>query len=91
MLYRNDNIIEKDDTVTGTIKDLKEYFRYEIARQCMAGDECDYENFSDNVKNIIELLDNLYKDTENDIFSDNDIVKISAHVMGGFIIESDDR
>lgn len=89
MIYRNDNIIEKDDTVTGTIKDLKEYFRYEIASQCMTGDECNYENFSDNVKNIIELLDNLYEDTENGIFSDNDIVKISVHVMGGFMIESE--
>ena len=33
----NDNIIEKDNYVIGTIKDLKEYFRYQIARQCMSG------------------------------------------------------
>lgn len=87
MLYRNDNIIINDETVTGSIKDLKEYFRYEIASQCMTGEDCNYENFSDNVKNIIELLDNLYEDTENEIFSDNDIMKVSIHPMGGYIIE----
>lgn len=87
MLYRNDNIIINDETVTGSIKDLKEYFRYEIASQCMTGEDCNYENFSDNVKNIIELLDNLYEDTENELFSNNDIMKISIHPMGGYIIE----
>ena len=55
MIYRNDNIIIKDDTVTGSIKDLKEYFRYELASQCMAFN-FNYENFRDNVKNIMELL-----------------------------------
>lgn len=87
MLYHNDNIIIKNDTVTGSIKDLKEYFRYELASQCMTGSDCDYENFKDNVKNIIELLDNLYEDTENEIFKDSDIMTVSVHPMGGFIIE----
>lgn len=87
MLYRNDDIIKNDDKVTGSIKDLKEYFRYEIASQCMTGTDCDYENFSDNVKNIIDLLDNLYEDTNNGIFTDNDTVTVSVHPMGGFIIE----
>ena len=89
MIYKNDNLIINDDTITGTIKDLKTYFRYEIANQCLTGEDCDYENFSDNVKKIIELLDNLYEDTNNDIFSDNDVVKVSVHVMGGLIIESE--
>ena len=53
MIYRNDNIEIKGNYVKGSIKDLKEYFRYEIASQCMTGSECDYENFSDNVKKII--------------------------------------
>ena len=90
MIYRNDNIIESDESVKGTIKDLKEYFRYQIASQCMTGSDCDYENFSDNVRNIINLLDNLYEDTYNEIFTDNDIVKVSVHPMGGFVIERDD-
>ena len=88
MIYRNDNIEITNEYVKGSIKDLKEYFRYEIASQCMKFD-FDYENFSDNVKNIMELLDNLYEDTMNNIYSDNDIVKVSEHVMGGFVIESE--
>ena len=47
MIYRNDNIKITDTYVIGSIKDLKEYFRYEIASQCMKFD-FDYENFSDN-------------------------------------------
>ena len=39
MIYRNDNIIEKDNYVIGTIEDLKVYFRYQIASQCMTGSE----------------------------------------------------
>ena len=57
----------------------------------MTGSECDYENFSDNVKNSIELLDNLYEDTMNNIYSDNDIVIVKEHCMGGFFIESEEN
>lgn len=89
MIYRNDNIIEDDESVKGTIGDLKEYFRYQIASQCMTGSNCDYENFSDNVRNIIELLDNLYDFTDKKILTDNDIVKVSVHPMGGYGIESE--
>lgn len=88
MIYRNDNIKIGGDYVIGTIKDLKEYFRYEIASQSM-GIDIDYENYSDNVKNIIELLDNLYEDTMNGVFTDNDVLKVSENPMGGFWIESD--
>lgn len=90
MIYRNDNIEITDEYVKGTIKDLKEYFRYEIANQCMSGSDCDYENFSHNVKEIMALLDNLYEDTFNDIFKDDDIMKVSEHPMGGFVIERDE-
>ena len=90
MIYRNDNIEFKDDKVKGTIKDLKEYFRYEIASQCMSMNTDEFENFSDNVHNIIDLLDNLYEDTENETFTDNDIVIVSEHPMGGFVIERDE-
>lgn len=91
MIYRNDNIIEDDESVKGTIGDLKEYFRYQIASQCMTGSDCDYENFSDNVRNIIELLDNLYDFTDNEKLADNDIIKVSVHPMGGYAIERGDE
>lgn len=90
MLYRNDNIEIEDSYIKGTIKDLKVYFRYEIASQCLTGTDCDYENFSNNVRNIIDLLDNLYEDTENEIFKDNDIIIVKEHPMGGFVIERDE-
>lgn len=89
MIYHNDNIEEKGDYVIGSIGDLKEYFRYQIASLCMTGKECDYEEFKDNVNNIIELLDNLYEDTMNNIFSDLDVVRVSKYPMGNFMIESE--
>ena len=81
MLYHNDNIKVEDNNVIGTIGDLKEYFRYEIASQCMSIN-FNYEDFRFNVKQIMEVLDNLYEDTENGIFTDNDIMKVSEHPMG---------
>ena len=89
MIYHNDRIEEKEDYVIGCIGDLKEYFRYQLASLCMTGKECDYEEFRDNVNNIIELLDNLYEDTMNNIFSDLDVVRVSKHPMGNFMIESE--
>ncbi len=89
MIYHNDRIEEKEDYVTGSIGDLKEYFRYQIASLCMTGKECDYEEFRDNVNNIIELLDNLYEDTMNNTFSDLDVVRVVKHPMGNFMIESE--
>lgn len=86
MIYRNDSIIEKDDYVKGTIKDLKEYFRYKIASLCMSAKDYDYEEFRYNLKNIMELLDNLYEDTENEIYSDNDIVFVKRTPMDDFMI-----
>ena len=89
MIYRNDNIEITGDYIKGSIKDLKEYFRYEIAHQCLTGNECDYENFKDNIKNIMDLLDNLYEDTENEIFKNTDIIIVKEHPMGGFMVESE--
>ena len=91
MIYRNDDIEKTGDYVKGTIKDLKEYFRYQIAEQCMTGSECDYENFSDNVKTIIDLLDKLYYETENGNLSDNDVIKVTEHPMGGLFIEETEQ
>lgn len=91
MIYRNDNIKITDTYVKGSIKDLMVYFRYEIASQSMSGTDCDYENYSNNVHNIIDLLDNLYEGLMNEFYNENDIVKVSEHCMGGFVIESEDE
>ena len=87
MIYHNDNITVENDKVIGTIKDLKEYFRYELASQCMTGEQ-ESENFLDNAKNIIELLENLEEDLVNDLYTENDVLEISEHCMGGFAISS---
>ena len=86
MIYKNDNIKVENDSVIGTIGDLKEYFRYEIASQCMKFD-FNYEDFRFNVNEIISLLDNLYEDTDSGIFTDDDIIKVSEHPMGSLMIE----
>ena len=91
MIYRNDNIIEKDDYVKGTLKDLKEYFKYQIASLCMSAKDYDYEEFRYNVENIMILLDNLYEDTDNEIYSDNDIVVVKVMAMGSFCILDEDE
>lgn len=85
MIYHNDNITIENDKIIGTIKDLKEYFRYELASQCMTG-ENESENFLDNAKNIIELLENLEEDLANNLYTENDVLEISECCMGGFAI-----
>lgn len=89
MTHHNDKILATSDYIQGSIKDLKVYFRYQIASLCMTGAECDYEEFKDNVVATMELLDTLYEDTLNNIFSDLDVVKVSKTPMGVFMIESE--
>ena len=85
MIYKNDNIIEKDNYVIGTIKDLKEYFRYQIASQCMSGEE---EGFINEVREICDLLDTLEEDSQ--LYPDYATIKVSKMEMGNFIIERED-
>ena len=85
MIYRNDNIIEKDNYVIGTTKDLKEYFRYQIARQCMSEEE---EVFTNEIREICNLLDNLEEDSQ--LYPDYATIKVSKMEMGNFIIERED-
>lgn len=86
MIYRNDNVIEKDNYVIGTIKDLKEYFRYQIASQCMSGEE--EEGFTNEIRYICDLLDTLEEDSQ--LYPDYAMIKVSKMEMGNFIIERED-
>lgn len=87
MIYRNDNVIEKDNYAIGTIKDLKEYFRYQIASQCMTGEE-EKEEFTNEIRNICDLLDNLEEDLQ--LYPDYATMKVSRMEMGNFVIERED-
>ena len=84
MIYRNDNIVEKDNYVIGTIKDLKEYFRYQIASQCMTGEE-EKEGFTNGVRQICDLLDTLKEYTQ--LYSSNATMKVHKMEMIDFTIE----
>lgn len=87
MIYRNDNVIEKDNYVIGTTKDLKEYFRYQIASQCMSGEE-EKEGFINEIRYICDLLDTLEEDSQ--LYPDYATIKVSKMEMGNFIIERED-
>ena len=79
-IYRNSDITITDDSVIGTVEDVKEYFRYELARQCMST-EINYENLCDNMDMIRDLFINLENDDENNK------IKVKYHPMGALVIE----
>lgn len=86
-MIRNDNIIERDNYVIGTIEDLRTYFRYQIASLCMTGEE-EKEGFTNEVREICYLLDNLEEDLQ--LYPDYATMKVSKMEMGNFIIERED-
>lgn len=78
-IYRNDDVIINDESVIGKVKDIKEYFRYELASQCMSTlDKNDYENFIDNCRLILDFIETLEYNDEDD---DNKII-VKVHPMG---------
>lgn len=87
MIYRNDNIVEKDNYVIGTIKDLKEYFRYQIASLCMTGSE-EKEGFTYEVRELCDLLDTLEEDLQ--LYPDYTTMKVFKMEMGNYVIERAD-
>ena len=78
-IYRNDALDITGDSVTGTIKDIKEYLKYELASQCMS--DVDYENLIDNFKMTIDLLEQLIEE------DDDKKIIVKVHPMGGFYFE----
>lgn len=88
MIYRNDNIKEENDRVIGSVKDLLEYFRYELASQCMTGDE-EKENFIDNAENIINFIKRLHCYLEHNDYNKKEIIAVAEHPMGGLYIDFD--
>lgn len=86
MIYRNDNVIFNDDKITGTITDLIEYFKYEIASQCMSVKEI--ENLTDILRETASLLDNLEESKQ--LYNNTDLLTVSVHPMNGFIITKED-
>lgn len=85
MIYRNDNIIEKDDFVKGSVKDLRVYFRYKIASLCMSGSD-ELENFTYEVGELCDLLDKLQVLEEH---GNNTTVKVFKAPMGNYAIENE--
>lgn len=57
MIYRNDNIKFIGEEVIGKVKDIKEYFRYEIANLCMSF--LSYEELIYNSRLMFELIEEL--------------------------------
>lgn len=86
MIYRNDNIIETDDYISGTLKDLKEYFRYKIASLCMSGED-EQEGVTNTVREICDLLDE-FEELE-DKCNKNDKLYVCRGVMENFYIKSE--
>lgn len=87
MIYRNDNIIEKDDYIIGTIEDLKEYFRYQISSLCMTGEE-EKEGLTNEIRDICDLLDTLGEDAQ--LYPNYATMKVSKTPMNNYIIERED-
>lgn len=57
MIYRNDNLKFTGEEVIGKVKDIKEYFKYEVASQCMS--DLSYEELIYNSKLVFDLIEEL--------------------------------
>lgn len=80
-IYRNDKLIINDTEVKGLCKDVKEYFIYDLASQCM-GDN-GYEDIIFNGRMIFDLIEELENNNVNDDF--NIVVKYNP--MGSLYYE----
>lgn len=76
-IYRNDNLEFTDtESVKGTIKDIKEYLKYELANQCMS--DLSYEELVFNGKMILYLLEDIEKNGNDD----NKVMELYYNPMG---------
>lgn len=80
-IYRNDDLKIDSEEVSGKTKDIKEYFRYELASQCMS--DVDYENLIFNAKMIIYFIEDL----EESGLDDNTEIRAYLNPMGAIQCE----
>ena len=80
-IYRNDNLIIDSESVQGKTKDIKEYFTYELASQCMS--DLGYEEIVYNGRLILNLIDELENNNINDDFT----IIVKYNPMGSLYFE----
>ena len=81
-IYRNDNIIIDDESVKGKCSQVKEYFIYELASQCM-GVNNSYEDIICNGRMIFDLIEELENNNVNDDFT----IIVKYNPMGSLCYE----
>ena len=85
--YRNDDLIINDEEIKGTLKDIREYFKYLLATQCMSI-KVDYETLVYNARIIIDFLE---ESEYYDDLDENDVVIARLNPMGSIYIESEEE
>ena len=81
-IYRNDNLLINDDEIQGNVKDIIDYFKYNLASQLM-GVKPSIEDIINNLeltKDILEQLNNL---------PHNGVIKVRYNPMGAYYIEEE--
>lgn len=82
-IYRNDALEFTDtESVKGTVKDIKEYLKYELANQCMSM-KMSFEELIYNGKLILYLLE----DIEESGIDENKKVELYYNPMGALEIK----
>lgn len=80
-IYKNDDLKINDNSIVGAAKDVKTYFRYELANQCMS--DLDYENLIFNANMIMSLLEVM----EENISDENVKIMVWYNPMGSLEYE----
>lgn len=89
-LFMN-NVIETGEEVIGKVKDIIEYFKYEMIKQVkeidIFGDyiECnDIEDKQNNINLLLEFVNGLYQDYITEILESDTIIKVCFNPMGAY-------
>lgn len=82
-IYRNDNLVFEDsESVKGKCCEVKEYFVYELASQCMSINK-GYEEIVYNGRVILDLINELEENNVNDDL----IIIVKVNPMGSLYYE----